>query len=148
MADRNNNGTYSASKNGVDKTPAKKLTGKDITSALRIYRFILPYKWQFIVGMMALVISTSVVSFIPGGFGKLVDAAAPSKDAIEKVASTLKSNLPDAQKIVESYSAGINPEKLKEIGGILGIVLLIQAVLSFVRIYLFEYVAQNAMASV
>ncbi len=111
----------------VEEAPVKKLTGKDISSALRIYRFILPYKWQFIVGMIALVISTSVVSFIPGGFGKLIDAAAPSKDAIESIAKTLKSNLPDAQKIVEikqfvdNASASIKPEKLKEIGALLGI---------------------------
>src|SRR5580704_13908487 len=93
------NGTVNGKR--VEEAPVKKLSRKDISSALRIYRFILPYKWQFIVGMIALVISTSVVSFIPGGFGQLVDAAAPSKAAIEKVAATLKSNLPDAQKIVQ-----------------------------------------------
>lgn len=147
----NDNGT--TAKNGKE-APLKKISGKDISSALRIYRFILPYKWQFIVGMLALVISTSVVSFIPGGFGQLVDAAAPSKAAIEHITQTLSSNLPDAKKIAElkqfiaEVNAATNPEKLKRIGFILGVVILIQAMLSFVRIYLFEYVSQNAMAAV
>src|SRR5579862_673651 len=105
----------------AEKEQKKVLNRKEVFHALRIYRFILPYKSRFLLGMVALVISTGVVSLIPGGFGKLIDAASP---------------------------AGINPEKLKETGMILGGVLLVQALLSFVRIYQFEYVSQNAMASI
>lgn len=137
------------------ETPKKKLfSRKEIIDALRIYRFILPYKWQFIVGMICLVVSTGVVSFIPGGFGKLIDAASPAKEVISKVAAVIKSTSPSEEKLTEisslvsHYSSEISPEKLKEIGVILGIVLLIQAVLSFFRIYLFEYVAQHAMSSI
>lgn len=125
-----------------------------MVDALRIYRFILPYKWHFIVGMVCLVISTGVVSFIPGGFGNLIDAAIPAKEVIEKTAAVLKSNADAAVKLeqinglVQNYKEQIHPEKLKEIGFLLGAILLIQAVLSFFRIYLFEYVSQNAMASI
>ncbi|MDB5282396.1 MAG: ATP-binding cassette protein [Bacteroidota bacterium] len=137
------------------KTPPKKLISrKEMIDALKIYRFILPYKWHFIVGMLFLVISSGIVSVIPGGFGELVDAAAPAKKVIGEIATTLKSNLPSADKlvkiktVVDAYSSDINPEKLKKIGFLLGIVLLIQAILSFFRIYLFEYVSQNAMAAI
>ncbi|MBK8657721.1 MAG: ABC transporter ATP-binding protein [Bacteroidetes bacterium] len=125
-----------------------------IKESLRIYRFILPYKWQFATGMLCLVISTGVVSFIPGGFGKLIDAASPAKEVIVQVAKTLKSNLSAEEKLsnisaaVNSYTSEISPEKLKDIGAILGLVLLIQAVLSFFRIYLFEYVSQHAMSAI
>jgi ABC-type multidrug transport system fused ATPase/permease subunit len=137
-----------------DATPKKRPDSKQVIDALKIYRFILPYKWQFIVGMICLVISTGVVSFIPGGFGKLVDAASPAKEVMERIGKTLHANITAEQKLVQikaavdSYSADIDPEKLKQIGFLLGAVLLIQAILSFFRIYLFEYVSQHAMAAI
>ncbi len=175
------------------EAPKKRLISrKELIEALRIYRFILPYKWRFIIGMICLVISTGVVSFIPGGFGQLVDAASPAKEAIGKISEVVKSSvtadvkvsriqaLADtaAQKVdptksalekisqvtkspessenkvaqirtlVDSASNSIDPNKLKEIGFLLGAVLLIQAILSYFRIYLFEYVSQNAMAAI
>ncbi len=132
----------------------KKFTPKDIKEAIKIYRFIIPYKWHFIIGMICLVISTGVVSFIPGGFGQLIDAGLPAKEAIDKAYKTLQTDMPAEQKVAElhqqlgSYKDAINPEKLKNTGILLGAILLIQAVLSFFRIYLFEYVSQNAMASI
>jgi ABC-type multidrug transport system fused ATPase/permease subunit len=140
----------------MENEPAKRklFSSHQIAEALRIYRFILPYKWQFIIGMVCLVISTGVVSFIPGSFGNLIDAAIPAKEVIEKTAVVLKSTAEPASKLtqiaglVESYKEQIHPEKLKEIGFLLGAILLIQAVLSFFRIYLFEYVSQNAMAAI
>lgn len=126
----------------------------EIVDALRIYRFILPYKWHFITGMLCLVISTGVVTVIPGGFGKLVDAASPAKEIVINIGNELKSAHTADEKIaqinlfVSNFSSEISPEKLKEIGFLLGVVLLIQAVLSFFRIYLFEYVSQNAMSAI
>ncbi|MES2620676.1 MAG: ABC transporter transmembrane domain-containing protein, partial [Bacteroidota bacterium] len=139
-----------------EATPEKKkiISRQKIVDALRIYRFILPYKWHFIVGMICLVVSTGVVSFIPGGFGQLVDAASPGKAIIGQISDVLKTTASQDEKIsritelVSKYSSEIDPEKLKEIGLILGIVLLIQAVLSFFRIYLFEYVSQQAMSAI
>jgi ABC-type multidrug transport system fused ATPase/permease subunit len=57
------------------KEVKRKVSGDEIKNALSIYRFILPYKWQFIIGLVCLVVSTSVVAIIPVGFGKLIDAA-------------------------------------------------------------------------
>ena len=139
----------------LKKEPLKKITSRqEIVDALKIYRFILPYKWHFIVGMIFLVVSSGIVSFIPGGFGQLIDAAAPAKKVIEQISTALKSNSPDGERlarikaVIGSYSSDINPEQLKKIGFMLGIILLVQAVLSFFRIYLFEYVSQNAMAAI
>jgi len=79
----------------------KVITRKQLTDTLKIYRFVLPYKWHFIVGMICLVVSTGVVSFIPGGFGKLIDTAVPSKDHIEKTYQILHSKVSDQQKLVQ-----------------------------------------------
>jgi len=135
--------------------PKKKIVNlKELSHAFRIYRFILPYKWQFITGLICLVISTGVVTVIPGGFGKLIDAASPAKEIISKVQGVVKSSASSNDKLAQittlvgSYTSEISPEKLKNIGLILGIVLLVQAVLSFFRIYLFEYVSQHAMAAI
>lgn len=99
----------------------KRISGSELKRSLTIYRFILPYKWHFILGMICLVVSTSVLSVIPMGFGKLVDAA------------TLQN---------------MKSDQLLQTGVLLGLILLVQAVLSFFRIYLFEYVSQNAMANI
>lgn len=139
-----------------EKTEQKRrfVSPKEITKAFRIYRFILPYKWQFAIGMLFLVITSGIVSVIPGGFGKLIDTALPAKDALVKVGNVLQSNLPSDEKVsqatqlITEFKAEMKPEKLKDIGFLLGGVLLIQAILSFFRIYLFEYVSQNAMAAI
>ena len=105
----------------MEKEKKKVIKGKDVAKMLSIYRFILPYKWHFIVGLICLVASTAVVSIIPMGFRELVDAA---------------------------NSQNMGEDKLKEIGTLLGITLLVQAFFSFFRIYLFEYVSQNSMAAI
>lgn len=135
-------------------SPRSKFSFKQISTSLRIYRFILPYKWQFMVGMICLVVSTGVVSFIPGGFGQLIDAGLPAKETIEKAYTALNSTLPPDKKLkqveqlVLQYKNQMNPQHLKDTGILLGVILLIQAVLSFFRIYLFEYVSQHAMAAI
>src|SRR3954470_12019425 len=116
-----------------ESSKRKIISRKEIIEAMRIYRFILPYKKQFIIGMVCLVVSTGVVSFIPGGFGKLIDAASPAKEVIGKISTVVKSASPAEAKVAQitrlvgTYTSEISPEKLKEIGLILGIVLLIQA---------------------
>ena len=106
------------------------------------------------MGMILLTITSSIVSVIPGGFGKLINAALPAADVIDKIAGILKSQLSSDLKLAEvqaqitAFKTGIDPEKLKDIGILLGGVLLIQAILSFFRIYLLEYVSQNAMAAI
>ncbi|MBL7777436.1 MAG: ATP-binding cassette domain-containing protein [Chitinophagales bacterium] len=135
-------------------SPRNNFSFKQISTSLRIYRFIIPYKWQFMVGMICLVVSTGVVSFIPGGFGQLIDAGLPAKETIEKAYTALNSTLPPDEKLkqveqlVLQYKNQMNPQHLKDTGILLGVILLIQAVLSFFRIYLFEYVSQHAMAAI
>jgi ATP-binding cassette subfamily B protein len=132
----------------------KKLSTTKLFHSLRIYRFILPYKWHFIVGMICLVISSGVVAVIPGGFGDLVNAAVPSKAAIDKITKEIRSDHPATDKLtsitqlVNQINPPDNPEKLKHIGILLGTVLLVMAILSFFRIYLFEYVGQKSMAAI
>ncbi len=99
----------------------RKLKWSEIKRGLRIYRFVLPYKWYFIAGMICLVISTAVVSVLPMGFRQLVDAA---------------------------NNSSMSSEMLKKLGLILGGVLGVQSVFSYFRIRLFEIVSQRSMSDI
>ena len=92
-----------------------------ILHSLRIYRFVLPYKWHFIIGFICLVVSTSTFVFLPMGITQIIDAA---------------------------KTGNIQSERVKEIGWMLVIVLTIQAVLSYFRVYLFEIVSQRGMGDI
>lgn len=99
----------------------RRVSFRDITSSFKIYRFIEPYKWQFILGMICLVISTAVVSVLPVGFRQLVDAA---------------------------NNSTMSREMLTKTGILLASVLFVQSVFSFFRIWLFEVVSQRSMRDI
>jgi ABC transporter fused permease/ATP-binding protein len=104
-----------------NQTAKRRVSFKEITSSFKIYRFIKPYKWQFIFGMICLVVSTAVVSVLPIGFRQLVDAA---------------------------NSSAMSREMLTKLGMLLAGVLFVQSVFSFFRIWLFEIVSQRSMSDI
>ncbi|MFN8277149.1 MAG: ABC transporter transmembrane domain-containing protein [Chitinophagales bacterium] len=83
-----------------------------------LYRYVLPYKWQFLAGFLCLLATTSGFVFLPMGLTEVIDAA-------------MKGNIAST--------------RVQEVGYMLGGIMLMQAVLSFFRIYLFEIVSQRAM---
>lgn len=98
-----------------------RLTLKHIFHSLRIYRFIFPYKWYFLIGFVCLVVSTSTFVFLPMGVTQIIDAA---------------------------KTGNIATERVREIGWMLVIILTVQAVLSYFRVYLFEIVSQRGMGDI
>lgn len=104
-----------------EKQTKRRVTFKEISSSFKIYGFIKPYKWQFIIGIICLVISTAVVSVLPIGFRQLVDAA---------------------------NSSAMSREMLTKLGMYLVGILLVQSVFSFFRIWLFEIVSQRSMSDI
>lgn len=104
-----------------NKSSKRRVTFKEISSSFKIYGFIKPYKWQFIIGIICLVISTAVVSVLPIGFRQLVDAA---------------------------NSSAMSREMLTKLGMYLVGILLVQSVFSFFRIWLFEIVSQRSMSDI
>ncbi|GAA3945730.1 ABC transporter transmembrane domain-containing protein [Hymenobacter algoricola] len=55
--------------------PKKKLTKESFRQGLRIFRYVLPYRAKFIVGMVLLALSSATVMAFPWIIGKLTDAA-------------------------------------------------------------------------
>ncbi|MCE2821829.1 MAG: hypothetical protein LW693_05310, partial [Saprospiraceae bacterium] len=55
--------------------PRPKFSISSLKEALRIFRFILPYRWQFIIGLVLLFISSGVFMIFPFGIGLMLDVA-------------------------------------------------------------------------
>ncbi|MFN8308781.1 MAG: ABC transporter transmembrane domain-containing protein [Chitinophagales bacterium] len=91
---------------------------RDLRDVSDLYRYILPYKWEFLIGFVCLLATTSGFVFLPMGLTKVIDSA-------------MKGN--------------IQSERVREVGWMLGAIMVMQALLSFFRIYLFESVSQKAM---
>src|ERR1051325_2408052 len=68
----------SRSDNGIPKASAgrkRRITLADLKKTWEIFRYILPYKKQFIAGMIFLLLSSVTVLAFPAVSGKLMDAA-------------------------------------------------------------------------
>ena len=99
----------------------KSVSAGQLKEALRIFRFIRPYRWQFVVGMLLLALSSLVFMVFPYLAGQMADVATGESD----------------------HGYGLN-----EIGIALGIILLVQGFVSYFRIYLFAIVSEKGMADV
>ena len=105
---------------GVDK---KRLSKKSIQTALRIFNYIRPYRTMFIAGMVFLLVSSFTTMTFPYLMGKLIDTA-----SIEDT---------------DSIFANTNAMALILVG-----LLVLQAGISFFRVYLFATVTERAMSDV
>ena len=72
MAQRKRPGTLS---DPDDDSPKGKFNKEGIASALSIFKYILPYKWSFLVGMLLITLSSLVFIFFPWAFGEWLNIA-------------------------------------------------------------------------
>ena len=100
--------------NSLNKNQFKRLAG--------IYRFILPYKWQFVLGMIGLVFSSLTLLSFPLISGELLDVASGNE-------SWLSNNL-------------------NVIALCLLAVFFVQSIFSFIRVYFFAKVNENSSADI
>lgn len=107
------------SEEGESQSPfaVKKISWEGLKKTFALFRYILPYKWIFIVGMVFLTLST----FTSLAFPKLVGS------------------------IVEVIE-GKSQYTINQITGFLIFVLVFQSIFSFLRIFLFTRVSERAMA--
>ena len=105
----------------------KRLNRKDLQKLFKIFRFVLPYRIIFGVGMIFLVLSTLATLVFPELAGKFVDVA-QGKDTLFFGLIQLTS----IQHIIYAFC----------------VFLVLQAVFSFFRIYIFGVVSEKAMADI
>jgi ABC-type multidrug transport system fused ATPase/permease subunit len=98
----------------------KKITKEGLSDTLVLFKYILPYKVYFIIGITFLILSSVIVMAFPYITGKLVDTATGKADPI---------------------FSDLNTIALALIG-----ILVVQGFFSFYRVVLFSKVTENAMA--
>jgi len=104
-----------------DNLPAAKFSKETFNEWLKIFSYIKPYKWQFIIGLILLAISSVIFLGVMDVAGRMVDVATGKGD--------------------DFWS-------LNKIGLVLFIIFILQGVISFFRIYLFAIVSENGTAAI
>ena len=104
---------------GVDPKDAVKVSKQGLSKAVKIFRFVIPYKWTFIVGMGFLLLSNLTTLSFPLLIGEMT-------------------------KVIEGKST----YKINEVTLFFFTVLIVQAMFSFFRIYTFAQVSEKAMRDV
>jgi ABC-type multidrug transport system fused ATPase/permease subunit len=104
---------------GVDPKDSVKVTKKNLSKAIKIFRFVIPYKWTFVLGMVFLLLSNLTTLSFPLLIGEMT-------------------------KVIE----GKSKFQINEVTLFFFAVLIIQSILSFFRIYTFAQVSEKAMRDV
>ena len=100
----------------------RSLNKVNIRKILGVFRFILPYKWIFSLGLVALALSSITLLSFPYFSGKLLDIA--------------------SGKTNQHFST------INEVAILLIIILFLQSIFSFLRVYTFSFVTEKALADV
>jgi ABC-type multidrug transport system fused ATPase/permease subunit len=104
---------------GVDPKDSVKVTKKNLSKAIKIFRFVIPYKWTFVLGMVFLLLSNMTTLSFPLLIGEMT-------------------------KVIE----GKSKFQINEVTLFFFAILIIQSILSFFRIYTFAQVSEKAMRDV
>ncbi len=103
----------------IDPKDKRKISKEGIKKALKVFRFILPYKWPFIAGLVFLALSTSTTLAFPSLIGEIT-------------------------RVIEGNSRfKLNDVILFFVG-----ILILQGIFSFFRIYFFAVVSEKASADI
>jgi ATP-binding cassette subfamily B protein len=103
----------------ADGNDKRKVTGEGLRRTLKIFRFVLPYRATFLVGMGFLVLSNLTTMTFPLLIGKMSE-------------------------VIE----GKSPYTINQVTGLFVVILVLQAIFSFLRIYTFTQVSERAMRDV
>ena len=104
---------------GVDPKDSVKVTKKNLSKAIKIFRFVIPYKWTFVLGMVFLLLSNLTTLSFPLLIGEMT-------------------------KVIE----GKSKFQINEVTLFFFAILIIQSILSFFRICTFAQVSEKAMRDV
>jgi ATP-binding cassette, subfamily B, bacterial len=99
----------------------RRATWKEIVAFSFIFKFIKPYRWAFILGLILIVISSALVMIFPGAAGEMANTAIGE---------------PKFDLTVEQY------------GLLFLVILILQGVMSYYRTILFAIVSEKGMADV
>lgn len=107
-------------KEALKEEEKRKLNGANLSKLLGIFQYVIPYRVNFIIGLIALVLSSSTLLSFPYFSGELLDVASGKTDG---------------------YFSSIN-----QIGIVLIVILFVQSIFSFIRVYTFAIVSERTLA--
>lgn len=113
----------------------KSLSKESLSQGLKIFRYVLPYKWPFIMGMLALVVGSLiflVIMLVPGEMLNILNGA--SAEGLSSI----------SERLPGSSGLGMTINQLFLVALIL---LGVQGLLSFYRVNLFAIVSEKGMAN-
>ncbi|GAB4037619.1 ABC transporter ATP-binding protein [Spirosoma gilvum] len=108
--------TFGEEASEIDK---KRYSRDDYKKALRVFRYVKPYRTKFVIGFVFLILSTTTTLSFPALIGQ-----------------------------VTSVIQGKSPFTLNQVILMFGGILVLQAIFSFFRIYFFAQVSERSMADV
>lgn len=97
-----------------------RISRESLREALKIFAFVRPYRWHFIFGLVLLFLSSGIFMVFPYIIGKMLDVA---------------------QGVVVSFD-------LERMGFWLVLILIVQGVISYLRVMMFAVVSENGTADV
>ncbi|CAH0997350.1 putative ABC transporter ATP-binding protein [Emticicia aquatica] len=129
---------------GVSEEDKKKVTKEGFKKALKIFRFTLPYKGTFAIGFIFLILSQITSMSIPLLMGQMVGAIVSPKNTSGVNTSEIMGGNMAVQKLQNLFKSS-ESLTLNEVTAIFIILLLLQAVFSFLRVYTFTQVSEKSM---
>ncbi len=100
-----------------------------------VFRYLAPYKYLFVFGLLLIVVSGLLMIVITAILGQLAGAETMANMPGSSMTTWVAAYLPD----------DLPMQTTGKILGILAVMLIIQGFFSFVRVYIFSYVIENAM---
>jgi ABC-type multidrug transport system fused ATPase/permease subunit len=112
----------------------RKISKDGFKTALGVFQYLRPYWLPFSTGLLLIVISGLLVILITSLLGQLVSAGLPGTHA-----DTWTQIIPASENFWNDWGT------TGQVLFMLAVLLIVQGVLSFFRVYLFSYVTENAM---
>ena len=104
-----------------------KVSKESLKRALRIFKYVLPYRWKFSLGMFFLLLSSLTFMSFPGLIGRLMGGDDVSDSSIDQF---------------------FNLQNIDQVALLLIAAFTLQAFFSFMRIFLFADVTERAIAAI
>ncbi|MDF2436618.1 MAG: putative ABC-type multidrug transport system, ATPase and permease component [Bacteroidota bacterium] len=124
----------------TDDLPKVKINKTSLKKALRIFDYVGVHKWKLYLGLVFLVLTSFTALLFPTMLGALVNVIDPKNTTTAVQSTTAAGGM--MKEFQEKYFSNIN-----DIGLYLIVVLSLQSVFSYFRVYLFVNYTENTLAS-
>lgn len=130
-------GRYRNKEDESNEGPKVKISKESLKQALVLFKYLRPYRGQFILSLVFIALSALTTSLFPLFLGKMIDAAVPGAGSAEL---TSRSAMPFAEQL-RNVKWSLNTSLL-----LIFITLTFQMFFSYMRVYLLTSVGERSLA--